>query len=240
MMNICVLSNSHAAALQLGLAELPDELKAGFNIRFFASRQNRLSRLRRGEGKLICNDPEVARDLKFTSGGLEYIDPAEYDVFILHALGFRAHYTPFIDCCFSRQFVNEYVRARWHNTVSQQLATLLRGVTSKPMIFSPQPYWSGGDKELRLKLGKTAEPIKDQLAVVGSHIAAKYENVRVLVQPQESVVDGIFTARRFSRNSSRLDVGDRQSGRAHDNTDHQHMNADYGALVWRDIFQPLL
>lgn len=233
-MRICVLSNSHAASLKLGYEALPPGERHALEPTFFASRSWRLLALEPAGGRLICGDPAVRRDLAFTSGGLTEVDPAAYDAFLLHAMAFRYEYEPFGARFYSQAFVTAWVGGMWEASLCRILLGRLQAITGKPIFLSPQPFRSAGDQALVEGVGAspTARPPMAELVAATGILGAR---ASFLPQPPGTVSGDLFTAPRFSRGSTRLDVGDAMSGRPHPADDHAHMNGEYGREVWRAL-----
>ncbi|MDP9141832.1 MAG: hypothetical protein M3O62_13675 [Pseudomonadota bacterium] len=233
-MKVCVLSNSHAAALRQGLDRLDRHARTALDVTFFASRSDGLKALAIDGQKLHCTDPEVLRDIQHTSGGSGEIDLAHYDVFIVHAMGFRYPYTS-LAAPYSQQFVTAWMRARWQQTHSYRLTEMLRAAPRAAIVVSPQPYLSEGDDIARALVEQAILPAPTLEQAFTMDAWPADGRVLFLPQPATTVVRQVLTDQRYSRGSVRLEVGDRQSGKAHPSTDHQHMNAEYGLLVWRDL-----
>lgn len=237
-MKICVLSNSHAAALRQGLDKLEPSARAELDVTFFASRSGGMKALESDGRRLRCPDPEVLRDIQYTSGGLGEIDLAHYDVFVVHAMGLLYPYVQ-LAAPYSQQFVAAWMLGRWRQVLSYRLLEMLQAAPRARLVVSPQPYLSESDDSARSLVEKAIlPPVPLERAFSGEAWLGELRAL-FLPQPAATVVKHVLTDRRYSRGSVRLDVGDRQSAQPHPASDHQHMNADYGLLVWRDLLAML-
>ncbi len=74
-MRLCLLGNSHVAALKLGFS--------GSEAVFFASPSRTLRTLQPQDGELVSTDPDLRRRLAKSSGGAETIRVSEFDAFLV-------------------------------------------------------------------------------------------------------------------------------------------------------------
>jgi hypothetical protein len=85
---ICVIGNSHVNALKQGWEDIaatcPDH-----RLTFFASLGDRIGKLELVEGCLVPQDPALLKNIVFTSGGLDRIVLADYDVYLVYGLQLR-------------------------------------------------------------------------------------------------------------------------------------------------------
>lgn len=232
-MRVCVLGNSHAAALKQGFDSLNDK-PGRCEVTFFASRADGLRSLVCRGGKLLSPDANVSQNLLRTSGGQMVIDPGAYDLFLIHALEFRYDYALLQSGAYTQGFIAAWMWQSWMESTAFHVLKLLLSVTDCEIVLSPQPYASAADERIR----KMVTRYKRAAPSIGEIFAdcrkpSEFERLRMLEQPDETIVDGVLTKPRYSRGSVRLDVGDSISGTTHPEHDHRHMNGEYGAAVWR-------
>lgn len=218
-MKVCVLGNSHAGSFKRGWDRLRE--RAGdTRLVFFASRQNGLAGLRAEGGALVPATPALARDSAYTSGGLERIVVADYDVFLTVGLGLRL---PVLDARLSAAVQAQVCRDQLARALNLRLVQLVRSVSPAPIWIAANPQ-RAADAEPR--------PAPHRLPYVQVHRVMQaqlgLDGATLLAQPAATLADGWHTDARFAKGSLRLDVGDRISNEAHDEGEPVHMNEDYG------------
>jgi hypothetical protein len=235
-MKICVLGNSHAGALKLGYDALGDEVSRRCEVTFFASRGDGLRSLVGDGGRLVSTDAKVTRDLARTSGGLTAIEPDTYDLLMIHALEFRYDYALLQSHAYTQGFVAAWMWQSWMESTAFHVLQQLQALTRREILLSPQPYASAGDQRIKGMVSRFAgvAPTIDEIFARCRKDSACV-GLRMLQQPAETLVGRVLTKPGYSRGSLRLDVGDKASGQAHPDDDHRHMNAEFGAAVWRQF-----
>ncbi len=235
-MKVCVLGNSHAAALRQGLDEIEDEIGKRCEVTFFASRREGLRSLTRAGDQLVSTDSRVSRDLERTSRGLNAIVPNAYDLFLIHALEFRYDYAILQSGAYSQGFVAAWMWQSWMDSTAFHVLRELRALTRGQIVLSPQPYASAADLRVRGAVARFSG-CPPGIGEIFSRCpnGEAIGQVRVLSQPKETIVSRVLTKPEYSRGSLRLDVGDRASGEAHPDNDYRHMNGKYGGAVWRQF-----
>src|SRR5262249_9467769 len=87
--NICVIGNSHAAAIKQAWTDAAPGWGDGTTLTFFAAKAQLLRDLALEDGALVARSDELAAMLRLTSGGSDEIALDAYDGFILIGLGLR-------------------------------------------------------------------------------------------------------------------------------------------------------
>ncbi|MGA0532897.1 hypothetical protein [Hansschlegelia sp. KR7-227] len=222
MMRVCVLGNSHAAALKLAYDADPS-IATRMELTFFAHRGGALRQLRARDGIIVPTKAEVEKAIAHTSGGLKQIDPALYDVFLVYGLGVRAYRPPMT--FFSRAARLQAARDHVSQSLAMPILDLLGGVGAAPIYVAHEPMMASR---------RPQEPGRHPDYAAG--IALLNEAVfnprdsMLLEQPLETVVNGWETGNAFSIGSRRLDIGDKISGDLHQDADHGHMNQEFGRI----------
>ncbi len=230
-MRICVLGNSHVACLKQGWdhvgARYPD-----LKVTFFASRQEGLKALRRDGDSLTPGNAALAKDLAFTSGGLDRVELAAYDVFLVHALGLAA---PPMDRRLSGAVQRQICKDALGRSLNRSLCGLIRSASASPICIGLNPQRglveSGPSQRHRLFYGDTC-------AMLGGQI--DLDNTRLIEQPAQTLADGWHSRSELSRGSTRLDVGDRISNAAHPVDETVHMNTEFGCLYMENFVASLV
>jgi hypothetical protein len=245
-MKICILSNSHGAALKTALNAMPSgALEAEVSV--FAAPGRHLSKLLPNSGgQHLVVDPRypladnVRNFFKATSGKSDTIEIGAYDGFILHGLYLIP---PRLDRRHSGALAQAAVRDMLALSSAPGLARALVAATSAPVLISPEPLLAdqeGLDIPARpsnapsdpLPYDTIMDMVEAQFGVPGVHW---------LRQPPHTMGERLSTLRHYSTESTRLAKEDI----AHKDGDVRHMNADYGRLVleaaaarFSDLMQP--
>lgn len=221
MIRVCVIGNSHVAALKLAWDNIAAEF-ADFSFTFFASHGASTTGLIAKDGQLVPKSLALSRQLELTSGGLSAINPDDYDVFLSYGglLVASKHTNP---SDYSKAVREKTILCAAENSVLAHHLQQLRKVTKKPIFAAFAPLVVSTEaipKPAYLPLDKAIGLVKKNLF---SGLDVVY-----LAQPEETMLDQEATRSEFSVGSIRLDSLRRQ-GVQHPDTDIGHMNADYGA-----------
>lgn len=230
-MKICALGNSHAASLKNGW----DDISYNFphiQITFFASRQNSLKGLTTNNDRLIPNTEELSRNIRFTSGGLDYIDLGAYDIFLIYALGLII---PTIDCRCSNAVAEQSCLDSFSRSLNYTLCKMIRTASGKPIFLghNPQiakPFQNSPPRANQLNYFEVLSLMKKCMGI---------EDATIIAQPDQTLLNNWYTVPELAIGSTRLDVGDKISGQVHPDSDVWHMNNAYGRL-WLENFFHLL
>lgn len=256
MKRLCLIGNSHIAAVKLGWDRLRDRYP-GLTLTFFGSRRPDSCRnLQLENGALVPTDEALRRSFAWTSGGAGDIRLGDYDGFLLIALQFApqrvvdvaAQYSylhPALDTAkrlVSRECFLDAVMDGLRSSIAAGITARLRKGTDRPVLIVAQPGRSEdilADPEFRASHAAADHPSWDVLAKVWTECALK-EALRLdagfVPQPGQTIRHHLFTARAYSKGSVRLTPG---FSRAHGADDHAHMNADYGAAVIESVMARL-
>ncbi|MCX7889115.1 MAG: hypothetical protein N2422_05210 [Rhodobacteraceae bacterium] len=244
-LRLCVIGNSHIAALKLGWAAAgPD----GIAPVFFGAPADGLRHLRLEDGALVPRKAAVADHFRTISGGQDRIVLEEHDAFLLVGLNvsskrilrfYRTHAwvglngTPgktLVHPAFALAFMTE----RYAATRMAELAATIAGAAGRPVIAVAEPHWAAwartapaGTADYGWDAAASAGDGEAIGALFAEAVAAALAPHAVFVaQPAETVEHGIMTRAEFNREASRL-IGGEGGG-----TDASHMNGDYGAALW--------
>lgn len=243
MREICVIGNSHIAALKLGW----DAIRSDFpdaELFFFGAPGQKMVGLTAMNGQLEPTDDVQRRYFRKTSGGRESIH-GNYAAYLLHAMQFsvwklewfirkerpenqkRDARRPISSACFL-----ECVLGILRDTRAVQTIAELRKITNGPITLTPQPMPSEDQSDSTLayldRIGDAAA-VNDTFVAAANILAAEL-NIEFLPQPAEALAGPCKTKRLYSTDSVRLAGGLRM---APPQDDYHHMNAAYGALLLR-------
>jgi hypothetical protein len=243
---ICVVGDSHLAALRLGWESLAPDFPQT-EIVFFAGPGKSMEGLEVRDGQLAASSAALQGSLKMTSGGLTSI-AADYDVYVVHGLelgiGFaleisRKHRAerhakdwraPISDDCFAHA-----VKGAAQVSLAGKTIVKLRAITAAPILFCPVPMADAHNQKLRQSLSAAGEAA-DVVALFarGCALFADETAGRYVPQPEETLEhDGIGTQASFSSAPARF-----RADLAKKN-DNSHMNGAYGAAVLRHVLGAL-
>ncbi|MDL4861706.1 hypothetical protein NPJ88_005125 [Halomonas elongata] len=220
-MKICVIGNSHVASIKRGLEELKG---SNFEVDFFADRGARLRELKVDGGVLRSEDEDVRRVLEYTSGGKGEIRGDEYDIFVLYGLYAKGLLIK-EEAFFSEEVVKQTVKDHVASTTSFDILLKLRKITKKKVFIGHDPF-------------PAAEKVVDNTIsrdyVFGMEKLNRFLysplNCEIISQPSETVVNKFYTDPTFSKESSRLNIGEGMEGRVHPESEKKHMNSEFGKL----------
>lgn len=246
-MRLCVIGNSHLAALKLGWEMIP-ERHAEAELVFFGSPLESMQDVIVEGRRLVAPTPLVGQRMKWLSGGLDFIDVDAYDVFFLHGLELKfadyfahARKTP---PSTGRRASADAVRRAWagmdvepffSTCPSAVLAAKLKPF-GKRVLVSPAPFPSarlldgafpqGVDFWLRqLEADGTPTPALAGMLDAWRRGLSRFD---LLDQPAHTVVHGAFTHAGYSQGAKRFGAS---LDRAIADHDVAHMNAEYGRDV---------
>lgn len=221
-MKICVIGNSHVAALKQGWERVSVQREySDVSLDFFAAPRDGVKQLKYRDGALSTDDPELKSHMRTSSQGMEKIVVADYDVFVIHGL------------LSLNKVARTYVSARHRDfsfvggLIEASLAVKLQRVIEGlgvPVFLSTEPMFSetvlsaetnyGYDAFAKqgLSLTRTGEALVDQWR-------SCIRDLPVVEQPEDTIVGGMFTRSEYLSKRS----------------DSLHMNQEFGAKMMDKI-----
>lgn len=241
---VCVLGNSHSAALHMAWKNRLAAATPNVAMTFFAAKSQMLRHVTLRDGVLVPDDQELADKIAMTSGGLTRIVLGDYDAFVLGGLGMRISLT---GLC---QHHGTAAHARWEMPETLVSAACFRAMLAAglsdniafwlldriresgsiaPVLMCPTPFYS--DVELERKMMRRHARLGDDgfrahVLEEGRRLAidlAARRGGEVIWQDDSTVSTPGFTKREFARAALRLGKEMEDDGR--------HMNEDFGAIV---------
>lgn len=241
MTQICIIGNSHAAALRQGWKSIAGDFP-GITLTFFAAPRHLLREIAFRDGVLAPVNEDLANFFKITSGNKTEIRPSEYDRIVIAGAGigvvrfseiYRTHRpfqmisddtTPISESCLLAS-ANGFLASTPGFRIARMIGT--------PVSFIPEPIpapglaetdrWSSIWSDARVRQNANFV-FRRALNEAGTTL-----NSTILHQPQETVRDD-FTEAQYSRDSMVFTLK-----RKHRQDDYCHMNGDYGATVLRTM-----
>jgi len=227
-MHICVIGNSHIAALKLGW----DEISKNFphiDLRFFGAPSNALKDLTVSGSRLLPGNEKLAKMLQVTSGGDPVVEVGDYDAFLFYGLGFTI--TP-IDSRLSQAVTRAYCHELANRSLNARLTRLIQSIVSVPVYTGHVP--------LQANIGPIHPASYMSYGVMCEHIRESLiaRGVTFIQQPPSTVDLEIRTKALYTKNSARLNVISQDAvPLLHPDEDTKHMNADFGAAYLEEALE---
>ncbi len=245
---ICVLGNSHVAALKGGWHDGANE-NVDLRPDFYGCLASGMASLTYTNGKLGPSDPKAAEFFRNISGLGEFIDPNDYDAFILCGMGmyptaifnnYASFATPTSNNRTAPHLVSDECMKEtlWEDLERSMMfhcARLVRSVTDKPVYIAWQAFLSEKLFEIEWRRDQITPIIenKDQIFVQKAMESVEDrltdEGFTFLKQPDHTIADGIMTRAKYSRGSV---LFREELTKEHRENDVFHMNSDYGRACW--------
>lgn len=247
-MHLCVIGNSHLAAMKLGWEQIRPQ-SGNHMVTFFGCAGSGVQGLTLKEGRLVSDLPKVSDSFKITSGGLSEIENI-YDAYAVCGLFgtlqmaqiYRNYRTSDLTFGNRHHLLSDFA---FETALSEALLALpaihLPRLVSesfgKPVLLLPRPHLSEEvTSELNLwkrLFGNGDGPLLAGYFLRATQMAAG-KFATIIPQPEETTVGGIFTKQIYSTGATRL-----TKEKEMPESDHSHMNGDYGAAVMRTVLSCL-
>ncbi len=246
MKRICFMGDSHTAAIKRAWWAMESD-HPGISITFFSAHRSKYVGLEVHGNTLVPGDDKL-RETLLRSCNCEPVIAPDYDRYLLCGLDYSMRLT--INSL--RRFRSEdqtsdnrapissgcYLTAMTgclRDTILVQTARKVRAITQQPMTIIPAPRVSDASGVERFRRLRESG---DAALVAGyfdrsSDILCQELDADILQQPAETLSNPVQTLALYSKDAPR-EFGD--TPRPDGWQDYQHMNADYGALVLRDLF----
>ena len=248
-MNICIVGNSHLAALKQavdnGALDASDA-----NIVFFGAAGKKFKDIDVQDGIIRGPDSLSETFLMVSEGRYTKIDPSEFDVVIVYGLPChtllgslrtthinKVHLTE--DCLSAG--VEKWVRTKPKFRLAKKIG---KACPTTRVILVPRPIPAAGEvkeaeapcSESKQWLWKSMESsFREDVwsAIVG---AAGRNGVEVaFLQPDSTLDENQFTRPEYSTHAARL----REDEKQHDDADVNHMNAKFGEVFLQSLYKYL-
>jgi len=226
MASVCVIGDSHAAALKAGWNSIQGDFP-DLKLDFFAAMGKYMSQVAVRDGALVPLLEDLRKRIKVTSGGLETI-AGSYDYYLICSLGFQAAWAP--------DEPDDVVLEKMRQAAPEQLAIrmvkMLREITRAPIGVIPTPRRSSEAPAGKVKRDRMTRSMALFRAACDDVLGALH--AELISQPAETLSeDGVSTKAEFARSPERLFF-------TQEDADHTHMDASFGAIVLRDALNRLL
>jgi len=220
-LRICIIGSSHIGSLRSGWEAIKDQFPE-HHIVFFGSVGTSTRHLRVRGGKLTSNDPETSKSLAYTSGGLQEIDPNQYDALILYGLLLRL---PRLKRGISMAVMQETIKNIADAGLTLKIASRLRRITKKPLWASAVPLTRAPNGQHDLGSFYSAADLLTELERV-----FPVSGVTFLAQPAETICTDLRTAVQFGVGATQLQPDRSGAETLRPEGELKHMNGEYGRL----------
>jgi len=232
VIKICVLGNSHVGSLKTGWDRIFGQFPE-YELTFFAARSNNLRHLVISNGALVPQNEELEKSIAFTSGGLKLVKLDFYDAFVIYGLGLLI---PKIDSRISSAVLNIACREKYLNCLNLKLAKKIRAAVNSNIYIGHIPQEASN---IDCETASPAQNINYNLIFEKMKKFLDIPKTILIQQPSKTFSNCWNTKLEYSTGSSKLNVGDLASEQLHPETDHKHMNGNFGELWLRALFDQM-
>lgn len=249
---MCVIGNSHAAALRAGL-DISTDLSEKFTFDFFAAQSDLMREMELRGTALVPTSNLTRLRISQVSGGNVEIETTRYADFIVVGMGFNIvkvmnaldkfrlfgfNYNGSEDVPYlSHACLLALIRSILGGSTAIHLARLLRSTSNARIVMIPQSYPS--EEILKGEQASTWNQAVSNGFL--EYVAQRYEEIAkqvvadagcdYLPQASNTLLPGPFTQAKFSINSVRLGA---DKNRKHPAGEPFHMNDLFGASVLKN------
>lgn len=222
-MKICIIGNSHVAAIKNAWDEVSCD-HPSHELYFFAAPGSHLRNLDLVDCYLAPKTEGLAKKLAYTSGGNTHIDLNLFDAFIICGLELEI---PLLDIRLSKAVINQTCQDILSNSLNYKICNLIRKQSGKSIYIFHNPQLAPSDFDKELLNKKLLFPQVIQIMVEN----LKIPNAFISPQPIESLKNLWHTLPKFAIGSTRL-----LSNEQHPELEIRHMNKDFGILWLSNFF----
>lgn len=234
MNNICIIGNSHTAALKKACDGGLNRKEACYKFNFFAAKSRDLRRITFDSGlnAFVANDTELKSILEFTSGGSGNIQLERYDAFLLVGLT-RPYFKR--DTYFSAAVIKSSLEDWYSETLGVALGKQIFASTGKRVYLAHSP----------LKANEKSDTYPSDPGLLGEYVDGVntantsyflQHGLELIPQPTETVNgDGKSTNSYYSKGSKGLSTSEAMIEKIHPQEDDAHMNEVFGELFLRNF-----
>jgi hypothetical protein len=246
MKRICVIGDSHAAALKTGWDTITAGLP-GIEPTFFAAMHQHMEAIGFAGDKLIATTNDLKVRWERTTAGLSAIDET-YDAYLICGLGLKFQAAmQTLKLLRTRAQSGEIPKSEretifvarleegLRNTLAIRIAGLLRQITDTAILFVPQPLPAEGGERSAKPSPEGVERKRLMLArfeEICDRLAGECKASFLAQRKDTRTEDMLATKAEYALGPSRL-------ASAKIGADRSHMNSGYGAIVLRDALQIL-
>src|ERR1700743_1038311 len=254
--SVCLIGNSHVAALKMAWSKRAPKTADGFSLRFFSAQNYMMNHIELEGRVLVPGRADLAEKRRFTSDALDRIVIDDYDAFIVVGSGFGIDVpkirgicgTPAhqgfarIDTLVSEACFDQILEKTFAETRAITLIEMIRTVSPKaPIILIGAPFMSermllddAVKADLHMTDGTALGPYVARARATAERVAAEH-GAEVVWQDDSTVAMPGFTRHAFNRGAIRFNMRDGSMREF----DDRHGNEDYGHLIMTKVIARL-
>lgn len=229
-MNICILGNSHVAALKLAW----DEIKVDYintNIVFVAGPGAALENLEINNNEITSPDPKTKMIIERVSGQ-KVIDLRHFDLFIIYGLGYS--FNSGLGDGLSQSLFATLTLDKYINSLNYKITKLIRKASASEIFIMHTPL-RAVDESAYLNSTPVYEKIINKM-----DLNFKDDKILFLTQPKLTKSTDWATKKEFTKGSLKLDISENQLDvNVHDEADIVHMNKFFGIIYVNEILNKI-
>lgn len=231
-MKIMLFGDSHLAAVRSGLplVDIPD----GVDLQFWGTAGHRFRNISWVDGKIVPDDEKAANAFaKFNAEGARELDPSKYDAVAFIGARIRPgavvpdllNHIAHPDRYLTRDYIQLVLAEHVLKHSTYQLARSMAATGKTRVLMNLISFDTSGKAPTPRRYSFARRASQNDLALLEDltrEILAQ-DKISYVPQPLETVVDGYYTDAKFGL----------------DNDDAVHKNAEYGAVLLREILKDL-
>jgi|GEM_PF-558677 len=237
---VCLIGSSHLGVVRQAWSRDFESARPDIKLTFFGVPGSGLNKVFVVGNTAKSDDEKVIQSFITTSGGLTEINLLEYDIFILHGLGFPLKslqaflqaspaQSPDETHGISQEELGKFIQNAIAKDKIIALARALRKASNAPIHISAAPMWSALERDTTDdKYGRirdTGSFIKNAYwSAIKEHFAV--HEISLITQPEQTVEDTYFTKEIYTMGYSSGNI-----------RDYGHMNVKYGGLAIREMLK---
>jgi hypothetical protein len=235
-MKICIIGNSHVAALKLAWVNHFDKrCKKDNDITFFASPGNSLRSLKLENNKLIPDSEQLKKNLRATSGGKSFIELASYDVFLLYGLATQPYYNHGL--FYSKALMDDWLAEYRAASLPIKILEMMPAGLCKKIYLGHNPMPSEILESKANLVDCKSYAYELGLSFINKTVFNLYA-AELLPQPPSTIAaSGRNTIFEYNKGSRRLEMGNTRSNRLYPTGDRLHMNDKFGKIWLEEFFK---
>lgn len=254
--SICLIGNSHIAALKQAWTNRAPTVASGLTPTFFSAQNRLMAQLTREGRSLVTQGGEFAQKLAYTSGGKDRIDVDDYDAFVLVGSGFGVEVPKFLELggtadflkwgpvspLLSRACFEAATEAALNDCLLINVLGMIRAISrTQPILIACAPYLSERvltepplDEDARLRDPEFLAPLVAMCRAAAERVAARHGS-EIVWQNEITVAMPGFTKLEYGLNPARFSM----KGFKTPEFDARHGNEDYGILMLSAVLERL-
>lgn len=231
-MKVMLFGDSHLAAVRSGLPLV--DIPEGMDLEFWGTAGNRFRHISWVDGKIVPDDEKAAHAFsKFNEHGRRELDPSLYDAVVFIGARIRPgavvpdllNHIAHPDRYLTRDYIQLVLAEHFLKHSTFQLARSMAATKKTRVLMNMISFDTNGKAPTPRRYTIARRASQNDLALLDelNREILHQENITYVGQPLETIVNGYYTDAKFGLESD----------------DYVHKNAEYGALVLREVLKKL-